>query len=346
MRYNNNMGKILNRYHKNQAILELENDFLRLVCTNYGCTILKLCVKENNGTEKDVVLGYDTLEEYQPNDLYLGAIVGRTANRIAKGHFRIKDKEYQLPINNGPNCNHGGVTGFTNRVFDFAVLDNKIRFHYFSKDGEEGYPGNLDAYVIYELKDNSLICTYQATTDQDTIINMTNHSYFNLSGTPSYIGNHLLQVEASHYGPCDSTGLFTGEFKAVAGTPFDFRTLRSLDSSLQSEDEDLKLGNGIDHTFLFHKKEDQVTLVDPESKLTLKVSTTLPACQIYTANYLDGRKGKNGSTNNFRYGLCIETGYLPNSINYERNSPTLLTPEKQYKATTVFTFEVEENENE
>ena len=339
------MGKILQR-NNDIAILEIENDFLRLVCSNYGCTIMQLFVKMQDGSERDVVLGYDTIEEYQPNDLYLGAVIGRTANRIREGTFTINGIRYQLPINNGPNCNHGGITGFNGRIFSYAIVNDSVRFHYFSKDKEEGYPGNLDAYVTYELKENRLVCTYKATTDQDTLINMTNHSYFNLSGEPSYIGSHKLKVHSNQYGRSDQFGLFTGEWRDVAGTPFDFREYKPIDDALKAEDEDLRLGNGIDHVYLFNSTKDQVSLKNEEEDLTLIVSTSLPATQIYTANYLDGRKGKRGKQNRFRDAVCIETSYLPDSIHLEEDSPTLLHADEMYQAVTEFRFEVKKNEDQ
>lgn len=322
-------------------ILSMKNGELEVVVSNFGCTILKILMKDKNGRVDDVVLGYDDFKSYQTLDAYLGALVGRVANRIGKGKFTLNEKEYTLAINNGPNHLHGGIQGFSYQLFDYEIKDDDtIEFHYLSKDGEEGYPGNLDFTATYQLKDDTLIVRYQATTDKDTIINITNHSYFNLSGKKENVYNHMLTVHANQFACIDGDGLPTGEFRDVKGSPFDFKEPAFIGERVEQTDEQLLLGKGFDHPFIFAQQENQVVLFHPITGRKLTVSTTLPGAQIYTANYLDGRLGKYGHHYFERDAVCIETQNLPDAIHIEKNPTTILKKGETYHEITSYKFEV------
>lgn len=322
-------------------VLSMKNEKLEIVVSNFGCTIMKVMMKDRDGNEDDVVLGYDDFQQYQTLDAYLGALVGRVANRIKKGHFVLNDKQYSLAINNGPNHLHGGIKGFSYQIFDYEIKDEEtLEFHYLSKDGEEGYPGNLDLKVIYQLKDDTLSVRYQATTDQDTLINITNHSYFNLSGKKENIYNHQLMIKANCFACIDKDGLPTGQFCDVKDTAFDFNEFAFIGERVEQTDEQLLLGKGFDHPFIFTSKEDQVILEHLATGRRLTVSTTLPGAQIYTANYLDGRLGKYGQHYFERDAVCIETQNLPDAIHIEKNPTTILKKGETYDETTSYKFEV------
>lgn len=322
-------------------LISMKNNQLEVVVSNYGCTIVKVLMKDKEGHVDDVVLGYDDFSCYGKWDAYLGALVGRIANRIKKGHFTLNGEEYTLAVNNGPNHLHGGIKGFSYQVFDYDIKDDQtIEFHYLSKDGEEGYPGNLDFKAIYTLEGDSLKVRYLASTDKDTIINITNHSYFNLSGKKENIYNHFLQVKADEYACIDQDGLPTGEFCDVEGSPFDFREGALIGERIEADDEQLKLGKGFDHPFIFNTKENQVILTHEASGRRLTVSTTLPGAQIYTANYLDGRLGKYGQHYYERDAVCIETQNLPDAIHIEKEPTTILRKGETFDEMTSYKFEV------
>lgn len=322
-------------------LLTMKNDELEIVVSNYGCTIVKVLMKDKEENRDDVVLGYDDFSQYQTLDAYLGALVGRVANRIKKGEFTLNGETYHLPINNGPNSLHGGIKGFSYQVFDYQIVnDHTIEFHYVSKDGEEGYPGELDFKAIYTLNHDTLTIRYLASSSKDTLINITNHSYFNLSGKRENIYHHLLKVHAHQFACVDKDGLTTGEMRDVTDTPFDFNEFAYIGERVEMEDEQLKLGNGFDHPFIFNKKENQVELFHQGTGRKLTVSTTLPGAQIYTANYLDGRPGKEGQHYYQRDAVCIETQNLPDAIHIEKNPSTILKKGDLYDETTSYKFEV------
>ena len=335
------MIKVIERLADGIDILSMKSEQIEVVVSNYGCTIMKVYMQDKHGHIDDVVLGYDDFTCYQTLDAYLGALVGRIANRIGKGQFCLNGKEYHLAINNGPNHLHGGIKGFSYQIFDYQIVDEKtIVFHYLSKDGEEGYPGDLDFKAIYHLEGDTLTIRYLATTSQDTIINITNHSYFNLSGKQENIYHHLLTVQANQFACIDGDGLPTGEIRAVKDTPFDFRTPALIGERVEKQDEQLLLGKGFDHPFLFTAKENQVVLEHQQTGRRLTVSTTLPGAQIYTANYLDGRMGKYGQHYFERDAVCIETQNLPDAIHLEKNPTTILKKGETYDETTSYKFEV------
>lgn len=334
------MIRVIEKIDDQIDLIEMKNDDLTVVVSNYGCTIVKVLMKDSNGNIDDVVLGYDNFSDYQTKDAYLGALVGRTANRIGKGKFTLNGNTYTLPINNGPNCLHGGIKGFSYQIFDYKIEGESISFSYLSKDGEEGYPGNLDFKAIYTLNQDTLKIQYLATSDQDTIINITNHSYFNLSGAKEDIYNHQLLVHSDKYACVDSDGLPTGKFNDVKGTAFDFNSMTRIGDVIDSDDEQIKLGAGFDHPFIFNQNENQAELYHKATGRKLTVSTTLPGAQIYTANYLDGRIGKEGISYPRRYAVCIETQNLPDAINIEENPTTILKKGEIYDETTSYKFEV------
>ena len=322
-------------------LISMKNEQLEVVVSNYGCTIIKVIMADKNGHKDDVVLGYDDFTQYQTLDAYLGALVGRVANRIKAGQFSLNGQDYHLAVNNGPNHLHGGIKGFSYQVFDYTIEDeHTLKLHYLSKDGEEGYPGDLDLTVIYTLKDDTLTAHYQATSSADTLINITNHSYFNLSVHKENIYQHTLQIHASQFACVDSDGLTTGELKDVEGTPFDFRQPALIGERVEQDDEQLKIGKGFDHPFLFDTQSNQVILTHEPTGRQLIVSTTLPQAQIYTANYLDGRLGKYGERYYARDAVCIETQNMPDAIHLEEHPTTLLKKGETYDEITSYQFKV------
>lgn len=321
--------------------IELSNENFKVVVTNFGCTILRMQTKDLNGTFKDVVVGYKTLKDYQKRDgTYLGALVGRVANRIKKGQFTLNNKDYQIAINNGPNSLHGGIDGFSYSKFDYNILDNSVVFHYLSKDGEENYPGNLDLEATYTLLENGLDIHYKATSDQDTLINITNHSYFNLSGEAKPIDDHKLHVTASSIACIDVNGCTTGEIIDVADTPFDYRTEKRIGDAIHDTHPQLILGAGYDHPFIFDDTKNQVSLYAPDTHIELTVSTTLDQAQLYSANYLEDAKDYKGNPLHKQYALCIETQHMPDSIHIEKEPKVILKKGDVYDEHTSYTFKV------
>ena len=273
---------------------------------------------------------------------YLGAFVGRVCNRIGKGTFSLNRTEYHVPVNNGPNSLHGGIEGFSYKFFTYQFLKDGIDFHYTAQDGEEGYPGEMEMHVVYTISGSRLSASYTATSTKDTLVNFTNHSYFNLNGTPSPIQNHVLYVKAGRIGCIDSDGLYTGKTLDVQSTPFDFRKPTEIGKNLEIPHEQLTIGKGYDHPFLFDEDRNQVELYSPETGIVLRVSTSLPQAQLYSANYLNGQISNQGTGMYEKYALCIETQYMPDSVNKEKNSPTILRKGETYSSCTTYTFGVKE----
>lgn len=334
--------KIIKSYKdKKIDFIEMKNDALKVVVTNYGCHILSIYMKDKEENWGDVVLGFKDLETYETQDKYIGALVGRFANRIKAGHFSLNGKNYQLAINNGPNHLHGGIDGFNHQVFDYRIENNQVIFTYLSKDKEEGYPGNLTLEVTYALNDQQLDVHYHAVSDQDTLINITNHSYFNLSSEKENILNHDLCVKADKIACIDADGLPTGEIMAVKQTPFDFNQMHRIGECLKQNHLQLQLGNGLDHPFILSDTKDQICLYHALTGRQLTVSTSLPCVQIYTANYLDGGlTGKYGYAYQSRDAVCIETEYLPDGIHLEKEPQCILKKGENYDAYTSYRFEV------
>lgn len=315
--------------------------------TNLGGRVVSLFVPDKNGEFADVSLGFNTAQEYKDAHVgFYGAIIGRYGNRIAKGMFVIEEDTFKLALNNGPNTLHGGPTGFYNRVWEAKqISDSKLELHYLSKDMEEGYPGNLDVKVIYELTDkNELKIEYFAHTDKATHVNLTNHTYFNLAGEGSgTINNQLLYINADAFTPVDSTLIPTGKLASVEGTPMDFRTPQVIGSRLNEDFEQLKLGNGYDHNWVLNSPESDLThaatVTEPVSGRIMEVYTNEPGIQFYGGNFMGGvDTGKYGKTFKFREALCLETQHFPNSPNQPNFPTTLLNPDEEYHSVCIYQF--------
>jgi aldose 1-epimerase len=316
--------------------------------TTYGGIIVSLKTPDRAGKLDDIVLGFDSLDEYLKGHPFFGAIAGRYANRIAKGRFTLNGAEYKLAVNNGENSLHGGIVGFDKVVWKARPVPSKVgvalELAYLSKDGEEGYPGNLSVKVVYALTDkNELRIDYSATTDKDTVINLTNHSYFNLAGQGSSdILNHQLTINAKSFTPVDSTLIPTGELRPVKGTPFDFTQPAAIGARVNQDDEQLKFGGGYDHNFVVDGQtgvlRQAAKAVDPSTGRVLEVWTTEPGVQFYIGNFLTEMKGKAGKTYNKRYGFCLETQHFPDSPNKPDFPSAVLKKDGEYKTTTVFKF--------
>lgn len=315
---------------------------------NYGGVVVSLKVPDRNGAMADVVLGHDSLADYQADrKTYFGALIGRYANRIGNAQFKLDGKAYHLPKNDGNNSLHGGNEGFNRRVWTPRELpDGALELSYFSKDGEEGYPGNLKATVVYRLNaSNTLRIEYSATTDKDTVVNLTNHSYFNLHGSgEGDILHHLIELNANQFTPIDSGLIPTGELRNVAGTPFDFRKPMAAATHINSNDEQIKLGKGYDMNFVInHVAGGGLTraarVTDPQSGRVLEVWTDQPGVQFYTGNFLDGTvKGKGGKAYPQHAGLCLETQHFPDSPNKPSFPSAVLKPGQTYKTATEWRF--------
>lgn len=319
---------------------------LQMKVITYGGIISSLSVPDKNGNIEDVVLGYDNLEGYLTPNPYFGAAIGRYGNRIAKGKFKLDDKEYTLATNNGANHLHGGVKGFDKVVWTGEPLTVEngagVRLTYTSADMEEGYPGNLNVTVDYVLyDDNSVKFEYHATTDKKTVINLTNHSYFNLTGMKEDILNHELRINASRYLPVDST-LIPLQAQNVEGTPYDFRTMKVVGKDIG--DPMLKNGGGFDHCWILDGGAEPrlaAVLYEPKSGRQMEVFTTEPAIQFYSGNFLDGSNvGKKNIPYTHRFALCLETEHYPDSPNRPEFPSVVLNPGEEYKTTTVTKFSV------
>jgi aldose 1-epimerase len=318
--------------------------------TNYGGIITHLTAADKNGKWEDVVLGFDSLSTYLNGHPFFGALVGRYGNRIAKGKFTLDGQEYNLAINNGPNALHGGLKGFDKKLWNATEIKQDsivgLELTYVSADGEEGFPGKLNVKVTYTLSnDNGLQIDYEATTDKTTIVNLTNHSYFNLTGMKRDILNHEISILADSLVPVDATLIPTGKLMPVAGTPFDLRQPTLVGKGIdQTDHEQIKNGGGYDHCWVITRTNTDLipfaTVRDPESGRFMEVSTTEPAVQFYTGNFLNGKlKGKN-ATYGKRYGLCLETQHYPDSPNQPQFPTTTLKPGETYKTSTRYTFSV------
>jgi aldose 1-epimerase len=302
----------------------------------YGGAITSLRAPDRNGMYGDIVLGFGSLPDYTSNPRYFGALIGRHANRIADGRFTLDGVEYQLPQNNGANHLHGGFRGFDKRIWTAREGDDVLHLSYFSKDGEEGYPGNVEAFVDYRLSDNELSIEYRATTDRDTIVNLTNHSYFNLNEEGTIL-KHELTLNADHYTPVSDDLIPTGELAPVDGTPMDFRNGRAIGSQLGLT------SSGYDHNFVLNDWDGSLKsaarLYEPVSGRVLEILTTQPGIQFYSGNFLDGSfSGKNGVAYVKYAGLCLEPQHFPDAPNHPNFPATVLRPGEEYKHTTVLRF--------
>lgn len=348
-----NFGKI----NENKVMLYIlsNKNNMTVKITNYGGIITSIMLPDKNGKIGDVVLGYDSLSNYVENNPYFGAIIGRYGNRIANGKFNLNGTEYILAKNDGPNHLHGGLKGFDKVVWNAEEIQKEdtvgLKLSYLSKDGEEGYPGNLNVTVTYKLNnDNELRIDYSAVTDKRTIVNLTSHSYFNLKDAgASSILDHELMINADKFTPIDSTFIPTGNLSSVENTPFDFRKFRMIGERINDEAEQLKFGLGYDHNFVLNNSEKKLKLAakvkENSSGRMFEVLTTEPGIQFYSGNFLDGSiTGKNNIVYNYRNGFCLETQHFPDSPNHPNFPSTVLEPGTEYTSTTVYKFSVEKND--
>ena len=319
----------------------------QVVLTSLGASIVSVLVPDKDGVLTDVSLGFDDTDSYYDDGAYLGRVPGRYANRIAKGHFELNGKEYNLAINNGPNHLHGGPWGFSYQVWDARVLDNAVEFMYISEDGEEGYPGTLKTVAHYEWgDDNALKLTLTAQTDQDTFVNLTNHAYWNLNGEGTgSIEDHILKLNCSEYLPTDSGLIPLGEPAPVAGTPLDFVTAKKVGRDLHQDFPALTVAKGYDHCFVIDgympgQLQTAAELYSEKSGIALEVVTTQPGLQVYSGNWLGGAKGKNGHVYADYNGIALECQHFPDSPNEPEYPSTLLKPGETYQEAIIFAFSV------
>ena len=331
---------------------------LEMSVTNYGAKIVSLHVPDRNGKLIDVVLGHNNIDEYlSSQEPYFGAVCGRTCNRIANGRFTLDGVEYQLAVNNGPNNLHGGLKGFNSVVWE-AVQTNEqtVELTYISPDGEEGFPGTLTTKVTYNLSDNNeLSIIFEAFTDKPTIVNLTNHSYFNLSGAGDpYIGDHKLYINAPWYLPTNETNIPYGNAEYLQGTPLDFSSCTTIETHINEEHEQLKYGKGYDHTYIIKDHDINEWLLaaevsSPKTGIGMVIHTTEPGVQLYTGNWMTGGfDGKYGHRYPKRSAFCLETQHFPDAINKQTdnslkpNYPSvILRPGEKFNSKTCFKFFIE-----
>jgi len=320
--------------------------------STFGGDVVSIKVPDRTGKIADVVLGFDDLADYEKQGPYFGALVGRYANRIANGTFSLDGKTYHVPLNDGPNALHGGKRGFDKRLWDAKdstdASGQHLHLHYLSKDGEEGFPGNLNVDVTYTVPadKNELQIAYKATTDKDTVLNLTNHTYYNLKGQgEGQIVDHEIMINADRFTPVNSTLIPTGEIKSVAGTPFDLRKLTKISAHIDDDNEQLKYALGYDHNWVLNggggKMELAAKVVEPTTGRVLEVLTDQPGVQFYTGNHLDGTAKGKGHVYKFRDGLCLETQHFPDSPNHPNFPTTELKPGQVFHTTTIYRFSTE-----
>ena len=308
--------------------------------SDYGGTITSIQAPDRLGVLGEVVLGFDSVDGYLGSSFYHGATIGRYCNRIGGGKLVIDGNTYQLPLNNGVNHLHGGFKGFDKRVWTPEIIDDALRLSYLSVDGEEGYPGNLSVSVTFRVVGDRLEVDYQASTDKPTVVNLTNHMYFNLGGSETIL-DHVLWIDADSFSPVDENLIPVGEHQIVEDTPFDFSSPARIGARINTDDVQLVRGNGYDHNFVLNQvRNPQIMVSEPNTGRALEISTTMPGVQFYTGNFLDGSDvGRSGALG-FRSGLCLETQYFPDSPNKPDYPSTLLLPGGKYIEKTVYRFTV------
>ncbi len=326
-------------------IFTLQEGNLRARIMTYGARVVSLEVPDRTGKVGDIVLGYESLTPYTKDPKsYFGSIVGRYGNRIAHASFKLDGNTYKLPANDGTNTLHGGLVGFDKRVWQGHEIPNGVEMTLVSKDGDQGFPGTLTARVRYTLDAHSLKIDYSATTDKDTVLNLTNHSYFNLGGEGNGdILKHVVMIPADRYTPVDSNLIPTGELAPVAGTPLDFHQPTAIGARIDSSFDQMKLGGGYDHNFVLNgemgKMQVAAKVMEPTSGRVLTVETTQPGVQFYSGNFLDGTLvGKHGHVYAKHSGFCLETQHFPDSPNHPRFPTSELKPGETYHYTTIFQF--------
>jgi aldose 1-epimerase len=331
-------------------IYVLQNKTLSVRITTFGARVVSIEAPDRSGVKADVVLGYKDVASYEADkNTYFGAIVGRYGNRIAKGAFAIDGKTFHVPLNNNGNSLHGGTVGFDHKVWSARVIPSGVEMTLISLDGDMGFPGELTAHVRYTLNADSLHIEYAATTTKPTVVNLTNHSYFNLGGEGrGTVLDEVLMISASHYAPVDAGLIPTGELATVKDTPFDFRTPTAIGERIRMANEQLKLASGYDHNFVLDEKSGEqlklaARVLDPKSGRTLTVMTTEPGVQFYSGNFLDGTlTGSSGAKYVQHSGFALETQHFPDSPNEPKFPSTVLRPGKTMRSTTVFKFGVQQ----
>lgn len=336
---------------KNTSLFVLQNEKgAELTISNYGARIVSLMVPDKTGAFIDVVTGHNSIDEFiNSEEPYFGAVCGRTANRIAKGKFTLENKEYTLAVNNGPNSLHGGLKGFNSVIWDAKQTDRQtLVLEYLSKDGEEGFPGNLSVTVTYTLtNDNSVEIKYEATTDKTTILNLTNHAYFNLSGAgDATIGDHILRINSDYYLPTDETAIPYGKPEKTGGGSMDFSTPHEIGQHINDKIDQLIWARGYDHTYILNKKSEleyaeALTCYSPKTGVEMTVFTDQPGVQLYTGNWMTGNfVGKNNQRYPAQSAVCFETQHYPNSINNPEYPSIILKPEDKFESKTAFKFSI------
>ena len=314
---------------------------LSVTVTNYGATITSIKVPDKRGSLLDIALGFDNLEDYLKGHPYFGSTIGRYANRIAGGVFSLNGKKYKLECNDGNNHLHGGFNGFDKVVWQSEIKKNKLAMYYLSKDGDQGYPGNLEVCVTFELNnDNELKIQYNAESDSDTIINLTNHTYFNLSGCLRDILDHELKIHANMYTPVSEGGIPNGEIASLNGTPMDFSKMTRIGKNINDKFLQLGICNGYDHNYVLDKPGLCAEVLDPVSGITLDVITDKPGIQFYSGNHLVDIKGRKGVKYVKNFGFCLETQFFPDSPNHSNFSDCVLKKGDIYSYNTTYRFGV------
>ena len=313
--------------------------------SNYGATLVSIHVPDKDGNDGNVLLGYDDIKGYYNGKSYFGCVVGRFANRIANATFKLDGKEYHLPQNDGLNSLHGGVNSIDKQVWDARIMNDAIRLTTVMKDGENGYPGNVKLTVVYSLRsDNSLVIDYSASTDKTTVLNISNHAYFNLSGDPSKtIMDHEIKINADAFTPVDSTLIPTGEIKKVSGTAFDFLSFKKIGQDIDQPDQQLIYGKGYDHNFVLNTRDGKSPVVEVVEKISgrkMEVFTNQPGVQFYTGNFLNGSEKGRGLSFEHRTGFCLETQQFPDAPNQSNFPSTVLKPGEVWKSQTTYKFSV------
>ena len=344
-----NFGKTTDGIEINLFTLENSNG-MKATITNHGGIVVSLTAADKNGNFDDVVLGYDTIEDYFKGNNFFGALIGRCGNRIENSTFKINDTEYNVTKNEGENHLHGGLKGFDKVVWTAKIIeadDDTLQLSYLSKDGEEGYPGNLNVIVTYTLtSDNALSIKYSAISDKDTIVNLTNHSYFNLSGHSSGdILTHKLMINSDKFTINNKNSIPTGQLQEVDSTPMNFKTLTTVGKNIDSDYEQIQFGAGYDHNWMLNSNgnlnEKAAQLVDEVSGRVMDVYTNKPAVQLYSSNFLDGSDiGKGGAKYERRTAICLETQYVPNAVNLKTFDSPILKAGDEYNHTTIYKFSV------
>ena len=332
-------------------ILKNENG-VEIAVTNYGGAVLAIMAPDKNGKFANVIQGHDSIDHViNSHEPFLSTLIGRYGNRIANGKFLLDGQEYSLTINNGPNSLHGGPTGFHARVWDAEqVTPQSLKLHYLSADGEEGFPGNLDVTVVYTLSNqNEFIITYSAVTDKTTLVNLTHHGFFSLSGIANptaSVENNIVTINADFYTPMDNVSIPTGEIAKVEGTPMDFRTPHEVGERINDNFEQLIFGKGYDHTYILNKEDNELSYCarcsSPKTGIVMETYTTQPGVQLYTGKWMTGNfEGKNGQRYPERAALCLETQHFPDSPNKPEYPTTELRPGEVFQSTTIYKFSVE-----